>query len=957
MEPLGENEFSASGTGFTIENGNAKLTSVKITVAQKEVTVKPDDNQKCKVSETLPTLTFTPATNTETNIGSEKYNYSGTLSLKNYTNTDTKGAYTIQQGTLAFADGTGENTAFKAANYKLVFSNEEVKFLVLQDISTDDNVTITVGASDLTYNGQLQDPNVTVSDLTDGDYTLSIEGAEEGKVKNARNYTVTVTGNEEKFYTGTKTTTFTVKAKPITAAKAKDQTVTLGKVDEEFDKTANTNTVELTGVIESETPAFDASNSELTLASDDYSMAKTYEKVISISKLKLADNTEGNFLASNYDISSLTYTEDVTKGNLIIKADEDIDIDFPTDDDSGIKVDTDGNGTMVYNGLSPEDIKLTVSIDGEESPLEATDYTVEYKNAEGTTVSDSEILNVGTYTITITITKDGNEHNGSQATKKLEVTTRPLTVTILPQTIEADATGITTTISDETVTVSGEVEGETAVFSTESSLKSTPTSFTPGTVYEDAITQGSTFTLADGTEGNNFKAANYSLPTSIEPADLTVKQSINGGTDPVDPTDPNDEENPIILPGDNDGNDWTWDATSKGFWVTYNGEDHEISTLKVKLTDSESGESTYKELESGDFEVSYSPNKPHDADDYTATIEIKENDLIKAGTYKINLKVVPREMQVDFILPSTIESIAPLAIINSRVKYEAQSGIRGLLTKEQYPDIESGQFIFGKPNAEGLCKVTIQNFILATSTSGFKPSNYQLQIWDAEEGKYVDYNNQGGDITIIDPENPDENNPNNPGGSDSGVVVDPDGDDDNNDHGHGGNTPGGDGKVDYYNMYVDTAATCDGVELSFSKNVVPEGNQVNVYVDKILEGYNADDMKLWFKRSLYGYWEELEEGVQPGEYIIYNVYTDIYVKVTDVKKEDATGIEDVEGAKVYTQDGSLYVYTPSRLPVWIISMTGAVVRNEEQIGLQQYDRLNRGIYIVRVGEQVFKIRL
>ena len=158
-------------------------------------------------------------------------------------------------------------------------------------------------------------------------------------------------------------------------------------------------------------------------------------------------------------------------------------------------------------------------------------------------------------------------------------------------------------------------------------------------------------------------------------------------------------------------------------------------------------------------------------------------------------------------------------------------------------------------------------------------------------------------------------------------------------------------------MYVDTAATCDGVELSFSKNVVPEGNQVNVYVDKILEGYNADDMKLWFKRSLYGYWEELEEGVQPGEYIIYNVYTDIYVKVTDVKKEDATGIEDVEGAKVYTQDGSLYVYTPSRLPVWIISMTGAVVRNEEQIGLQQYDRLNRGIYIVRVGEQVFKIRL
>ena len=171
--------------------------------------------------------------------------------------------------------------------------------------------------------------------------------------------------------------------------------------------------------------------------------------------------------------------------------------------------------------------------------------------------------------------------------------------------------------------------------------------------------------------------------------------------------------------------------------------------------------------------------------------------------------------------------------------------------------------------------------------------------------------------------------------------------------GHGGSDINRPAK--YYNMYVDSAATCDGVELWFDKNVVRAGNQASVYV-KIEEGYDAEHMKLWFKRSLYGNWEELEEGVQPGEYIIYNVYTDIYVKATDVEK-DPTGIEEIEGVKVYAQNGSIYVYTPNRLPVWIVSMTGAVVRNEEQVGLQQYDRLNQGIYIVRVGEQVFKIRL
>ena len=162
--------------------------------------------------------------------------------------------------------------------------------------------------------------------------------------------------------------------------------------------------------------------------------------------------------------------------------------------------------------------------------------------------------------------------------------------------------------------------------------------------------------------------------------------------------------------------------------------------------------------------------------------------------------------------------------------------------------------------------------------------------------------------------------------------------------------------ISYYNIYVEDV--CDGVEVSTSKQVVREGGSITVYVEKDTANYTFDNFKVYYKRSYYGGWEELKEGTQPGEYPIKNIWTHIYIKAEGAEeKEDPTGIESIEGVKVYTKDGSLYVQTPQREQVIIVSMSGAVVKNEEQIGLKQYHGLQPGIYIVRVGDKAYKVRL
>ena len=156
---------------------------------------------------------------------------------------------------------------------------------------------------------------------------------------------------------------------------------------------------------------------------------------------------------------------------------------------------------------------------------------------------------------------------------------------------------------------------------------------------------------------------------------------------------------------------------------------------------------------------------------------------------------------------------------------------------------------------------------------------------------------------------------------------------------------------DYYNIYVEE---CEGVTVLTSTNVVREGNSMTFTVE-VAEGYTAEDMVVKVKRSLFGYTDIIEPN-EEGKYEVRNIYTEIYITIEGVTEEETpTGIEELESTAVYAQEGAIYVRTPQRATVSIVSLTGAIVKKAEQTGTQRYD-LPRGIYIVDVAGQRYKVR-
>lgn len=746
---------------------------------------------------------------------------------------------------------------------------------------------------------------------------------------------------------------------------------------------------------------------------------------------------------------------------------------------------------FTYSGISNA-IALSVVYGEDNKVADPTWYTATFYQSigNGQWAKVTEPIDAGTYKVEVT----GDGTNLVAETKAVEfvINKKPLYVAaedVVWKLGEDPKKTVKFVIREGLVS-----SDQTQVFVEDQTLD--VSTMTPGIhenyVYENVVLTGS-------------RAGNYYIAGS-------VKGKVSIEEPKPEPSDPE-----IEVP---DG----WTLTANGFKKVYDGQSYELNTLMVTVDDR-----TFTMKEGVDF----TPERQgadkgqiiKDAGVYTFTVKFTDAALYKPA--QITFTVLQRPMYMAFNVPTQIETLAPIAIQADHLMPEAQKGDRGLVKGEAPLAVAKGQFLFGKPNAENKCAVTVSDFALA-KTGKFNPANYRLQIWDAEKGKYVDY--KGGDITIIDPENPYLNNPNEPGG---GTVVDPD-----HGGGEGGQQPSknfcniyvaegsspfiqfnpsrrvveavgkitvdvvipdeigtedvkltfrrGDGAWEALTMdevtkkytikdinthiylkaevdavlldaepnenhvYIDLSCTKDGIKLDADREIVENGGDVLIKAEVSKENQNKA-IKYEYKVTRFGAWKELKASGKAGEFMIWNVTNDIFVRayladqaedpetakeahhvysdlsvtceglyldadrkmvdnngttkvyltiepncnaknahymfrrgideaweeltpsteanvfvITGIESDiylkgtDAvpTGTEDAlsETTRVYTQDGMLYVYTAQQEEVSVISMVGAVVKRTQQTGLQSYP-LNQGIYVVRVGEQVFKVRV
>lgn len=306
-----------------------------------------------------------------------------------------------------------------------------------------------------------------------------------------------------------------------------------------------------------------------------------------------------------------------------------------------------------------------------------------------------------------------------------------------------------------------------------------------------------------------------------------------------------------------------------------------------------------------------------------------ENFLpIAEGTKNLGnatIKVAQRPINIDISLPTLEEGKTP-TWADLKVDIEKpNNNKRGLVDGENISVSGDVAYQLNEEGTEATITITNIQIAKASENSDFKESNYDIRV---NSNTYTDELT----ITITAPVSPKE-------------------DDNTNDNIHI------DRPKKYYHIYIDTV--CPGLQLELSKDSVIEGGQVSVYLT-VEEKCDTTGFTFEYKRGLKKWWQDLKplEGVQPGEYIIKNIYSDIYIQALDAIleiEEEPTGIEDMEGAKVYAKEGTIYVYTPNHERVMIVSMNGAIVKSAEQEGMQSYS-LNRGIYIVRIGDKVFKIK-
>lgn len=737
-----------------------------------------------------------------------------------------------------------ETTTPDKVTLKATYKTSETKDIELSMTVTDNAVDISTGTLELTgnnntkvYDGEAVNLDKLTWKIINGSETITSGGGLEVKFKTRTSdpdymtenptdvgtYYVYVVATSGDTYTGATTNevTYTITKK----------TLTVEPEDVKWEKSASsaspdfTDKLTLSGII-----GFDDVSVTYTKPTGSWDIPGTYTVTYTNLALKGTDK-------DNYTLNSVNTVD----GKLIVtiddgKPEENTDIKpGGVDDLDGWTWNADKNHyERTYDGIAHPLTKICIRVQNgkntEWKELSANDFKVTYE-------PNTDVKDAGAYKATVTI-NDAESYTNTTATINLYINPADLTINLnVPATIEKGQ-NVSAWWTPEMAKFTGVKNEEPAKIEGSLSISD----FVTANVGEkvNAIITG--LKLVENTaESKTFKPSNYNPIWINGDASITVTEG-NAEIDDIIVVDPQPNYPEEIKPGDES---WTWDGDSKVFTRVYDGQTHEIQSLIVD------GQ-TLKE--GTDYTVVYNPSVVKNAGSYTAVITFTNPD--KYQVISMPLKITERKMKVTFNVPNHIESTDPITITDEYVNYEAQNGNRGLVTNEA-PEIESGEFVFEESSIEGKYKVILHDFVLSSSNT-FNPDNYKLQIWDATHDQYVEYDNTGEDIIIIDPENP-ENNPNTPG---EGVVVGPDDE---------GQQP----SKNFCNIYV-VEESSPYIQFHPSRNVVEAVGQITVDV-VIPDEIEMDDVKLVFRRG-NGEWETLTIDEETQKYTIKDINTHIYLK-------------------------------------------------------------------------------
>ncbi len=880
----GRPEMGYSGT---------QTINTKLEISPRELTFKVIDAE-CEIgAQNLPEFLLSSEISGVITGETPKYNAELKLSDGSSSVPSKVGVYDIgQAGQFTLVD----NSAFLKDNYTV--NVNPGKLTVYQDLNTVQYLTATV-AEGWTYDGKshseglVTEVNINNNLLDEKYYSVRYhkDGTQEGisSILDAGTYYIYIRGNNEgdKLYRGYKKVegeSIIVSQKELSVSAA-DQTISLGEKINSSPIVGETVVAE-TG-IDGETAVF---SGEIELAPGiDAGTVGPKENAFSLAKLSLINSTEetNNFNSSNYNLTG----NDTPSGVLTVKEAE-VEPEYPEE------TELDSEGNIIYNGKPHAFTSLKVG-DKNYSISDGTITSITYtKNGSEFSEAVKNKWDVASYVATV------NLKEGSHITVNIKVVPRTLNIEISAISIDDPDAGKNGFEAKGNVSVRNNVNGEVPAFDGKLKIIDGLT-LEAGHIYKGAVIKDETFKLKNN---ESFLAENYTIDEQkIIAGDLIVKQLINP-TDPVNPTDPDDPENPIIIPGGDNNDEWTWDADKKAFVRIYDGKDHPITKLQVKITDS-NNEVDYLSI---DVSATYIPDvtpKDYFEGGYKATVTIPENNYIKGGEIKIDLMILKKDLSVDFNIPDPLTEEEASAWNSDIIDLDGLVG-------DENPSIPSDCHLEIDDN-----KVVLKNFVLNDNKeSGFKKSNYNVTYYNCD--RKIDIT-EGGEIEIPGIEIDD---------NDGGIIV------------------------DYNDLHIIKST---GAKLTsrYNKMRTKDGGSFTLSLEKE-EGYEDCEPTVYIKRGRFDEWKVLKLDEVSGFYQIRNVYTDIYVKVSGdgiwpVSNEEV----EAQEVKVYTQNGAIVVVTPSVMDVQVVSMTGSVVAADKVAGQREFRNLAEGVYIVRVGDKIVKIRL